>query len=193
MGDKAFFNRMAYKWDEICVHDEEKVKEIIRLSNVKLNSKILDVGTGTGILIPYLLDTSPLKIKAIDLSENMISIAKTKCKDARVEFIVGDVMAYDSGRFDYVFLYSVYPHFSNKEALFNHIAELIKVGGRIVIAHSESKESINNIHRKNEETKEDKLPPVETTAQIMKRYFKIETMVDNEDMYYISAIKEMEG
>ncbi|MDZ5010498.1 methyltransferase domain-containing protein, partial [Clostridium perfringens] len=116
MDSKEFFNKVAFEWDNMCKHDDIKLREIIELSSIRNNAKILDVGTGTGILVSYLLEKSPLKITAIDISENMIMVAKEKYKDDGVEFIVKDVMDFNDKGFDYIFIYSAYPHFNDKEA-----------------------------------------------------------------------------
>jgi len=190
MDCKEFFNNMADKWDTFCQHDKEKIEKIIALSDVQKNSRILDVGTGTGVLISYLLETAPSKITAIDISENMISMAKQKCNDERVAFIVEDVMKYKEEGFDYIFLYSVYPHFPDKEALFTQLEKILNDNGKIIIAHSESKEKINKIHQNNEQTKNDSLLQVKDTAKIMSKYFDVGRMIDNDEMYYITGLKK---
>lgn len=189
MNNREFFNKLAHRWDEITNHDDGRIKTIMELSSVEKGSKILDIGTGTGILISYFLQTLPSSITAIDISENMISMAKKKYDDKRVKFVVQDIMEYKDSGFDYIFLYSAYPHFSDKHKLFTHLLTLVNKAGKIVIAHSMSKEKINEIHKKNNDTRRDSLPPVEATAQIMSNYFTVDKMIDNDDMYYISGIK----
>ncbi len=190
MDSKEFFNKVALEWDKMCKHNDIKLREIIDLSAIRNNAKILDVGTGTGILVSYLLEKSPLKITAIDISENMIMVAKEKYKDDRVEFIVKDVMEFNDKGFDYIFIYSAYPHFNDKEALFKHLLDRLNDGGKIIIAHSESKEKINQIHSKKDVVKDDVLEPAEVTTKIMSKYFEIDKVIDNEEMYYISAFRE---
>jgi len=51
---KYFFNSVASTWDETCNHDMIKVESILDLIEIKSGSHILDVGTGTGVLIPSL-------------------------------------------------------------------------------------------------------------------------------------------
>ncbi|RKD22182.1 demethylmenaquinone methyltransferase / 2-methoxy-6-polyprenyl-1,4-benzoquinol methylase [Caminicella sporogenes DSM 14501] len=191
MNNREFFNKVAFKWDEMCIHDDKKIKKIIELSNIRENSKILDVGTGTGVLIKYLIEKNPLKVVAVDIAEKMIEVAKSKYEDKRIQFIVSDIMDYKENKdFEYIFIYSAYPHFKDKNKLFRHLYDLISVGGKIIIAHSESKEKINEIHSKNENVKDDKLPPVDVTAGIMSKYFKVEIAIDNDEMYYISGVKK---
>lgn len=189
MNNREFFNKLAHKWDEISNHDDKKMKAIMELSSIGNGSRILDVGTGTGILIGYLLKTLPSNITAVDISQNMILMAKQKYDDKRVEFVIQDIMEYEGIGFDYIFLYSVYPHFNDKHELFSHLLTLTNNGGKIVIAHSTSKEKINEIHKKNNDTRNDSLPPVEVTSQIMSNYFIVDKMIDNNEMYYISGIK----
>lgn len=191
MDNREFFNELAFKWDEMCNHDDEKIKKIIKLSSIRSDSNILDVGTGTGILISYLLRENPYSITAVDISENMIEVANKKYKgEDKVKFIVKDIMEFNEKGFDYIFLYSAYPHFDNKEELFEHLFGLLNKGGKIVIAHSESKEKINSVHAKSSVVKDDILPKAGITAEIMKPYFSIDKVIDNEDMYYISGVKK---
>jgi len=190
MNNKEFFNQIAFKWDQICNHSEEKLRKIIEWSSVAKNATILDVGTGTGVLISYLLETSPAQIVALDIAENMIAVAKQKYKSDRVEFIVSDIFEYHQKSFDYIFLYSVYPHFEDKDALFMHLSKLMKKDGKIVIAHSESKEKINARHAENEAVRSHILPPVEITSRIMSKYFMVCKKVDNQEMYYIQGTKK---
>lgn len=190
MDNREFFNSVAAKWDEICKHDDNMLKKIIELSSVKEGSKILDVGTGTGILISYLLSTIPKEIAAVDISENMIAVAKGKYKENNVQFIAEDIMTYHESGYDYIFLYSCYPHFKDKEALVYHLSTLMNIGGKLIIAHSESREKINEVHKGSAHVSSDMLPSGEETASIMSKYLKAGTIIDNDEMYFVSGIKE---
>lgn len=188
MNNREFFNDLAYKWDSMCHHDDNKIRRIIDLSNVKENSKILDIGTGTGILISYLLEKSPKEIVAVDISENMIEVAKRKYEDQNVKFVVSDIMEFDEENFDYIFIYSAYPHFGDKEKLFNHLAKLLNKSGKVIIAHSQSRAEINHVHSKAEEVKEDILLSAEENIKIINKYLNVDKSIDDSEIYYISAI-----
>lgn len=190
MDNRKFFNEMASKWDSMCKHDDTKIRTILELSDIKPSSNILDVGTGTGILISYLLEKAPKSIVAVDIAENMIAVAKEKYKNSEVKFLVADIMDFEETSFDYIFIYSAYPHFTDKKALFKKLHKALNKGGKIVIAHSQSKEAINSIHGKKDEVKNDVLEAVEKTSELMIPYFKVDRMIDTDEMYYISGIKE---
>ncbi|WP_125153989.1 class I SAM-dependent methyltransferase [Clostridium rectalis] len=190
MDNKEFFNELAPRWDKISIHDEDKLRKIMSMSKVRSNSNILDVGTGTGVLIKYFIETSPKKIVALDISENMLEIAKKKFKDKRIEFIMDDIMNFKGENFDYIFLYSVYPHIENKDRLFNHLYNILRQKGKVIIAHSDSKDKINAIHSSNETVKKHRLASAKDTSKLMSNYFYVNEIIDNNEMYYISGIKK---
>ena len=58
------------------------VKALDKYELIKENDKILDVGTGTGMLIPFVHQHNPKgNIKGVDKSINMIEIAKEASKN----------------------------------------------------------------------------------------------------------------
>lgn len=189
MDNREFFNKLAYKWDEMCHHDDEKIRKILEISEIKEGAKILDIGTGTGILISYLLEKSPAKLVGVDISENMIEIAREKYKDKNVKFVVSDIMGFNEDKYDYIFIYSAYPHFKDKENLFEHLSKLLNENGKVIIAHSQSRDEINHIHSKSDVVKEDVLLPVEDNIEIINKYLSTNKTIDSFEMYYIEAIK----
>ena len=189
MHNREFFNQRAFDWDIRCKHDDMKINKIIDMSSIKEHCRILDVGTGTGILIKYFLSKNPKEIVGVDISENMIEMAKSKYSNSKVRFVVSDIMEFNEVGFDYIFLYSVYPHIAEKELLFNHLSSLLNTNGKIIIAHSEGRKQINDVHAKYVEVKNHRLLPIDETSHKMNRNFKISKMIDNDDLYYISGIK----
>lgn len=190
MDNREFFNKLAYKWDDMCHHDNKKIKKILALADIRKDSKILDIGTGTGILISYLLEKSPSKLVGIDISENMIEIAKEKYKGKNVEFVVSDVMKFNDFGYDYIIIYSAYPHFKQKEMLFEHLSKLLNPRGKVIIAHSQSRDEINHIHSRSEAVKDDILLSADENVKIINKYLVTEKTIDNKEMYYIEAIKK---
>ncbi len=190
MNNREFFNGLAYKWDDMCHHDDKKIRKILDLADIKKESKILDIGTGTGILISYLLEKLPSKLVGLDISENMIEVAKEKYKGKNVEFVVSDIMEFNDYGYDYIFIYSAYPHFKEKEKLFEHLSKLLNPRGKVIIAHSQSRDEINHVHSTSEVVKDDILLSTDENVKVINRYLVTEKTIDNEEMYYIEAIKK---
>lgn len=146
-----FFNNAADQWDQMVRHDESKINSLLMKVTVRPGQNILDVGTGTGVLIPFLLERlgGDGAIVAVDISGKMIEKARQKITDPRVSFLILDIEQASLGRlFDVIFCYSVFPHFSNPEKALCNMYDLLAPGGSLVIMHSDSRETINNRHRR---------------------------------------------
>ena len=93
MNQVNFFNSIAKDWDNIIKVDEKKINYLLSQIDIKEDDYILDVGTGTGVLIPFLAALSPKgSVKAIDISCNMLDIARKKFNDINnVEFTLLNV------------------------------------------------------------------------------------------------------
>lgn len=191
MIQKEFFNSMAYKWDTVCKHDTEKIMYILNLLDIKEGSKLIDVGTGTGVLVPYLSNYvgKDGKVIAIDIADKMLEVAQSKYNFKNVSFVCGDILKVDLPKegFDYIICYSAFPHFEDKLTMIKTISRLLKTGGKFIICHSQSREAINNLHKNvSEVVAEDNLPDMEK----IKSYFQqvgITTInqVDNNEMFVI--------
>ena len=135
---KIYFDNLAENWDDLCHHDAKKIDTIVSLAQLPENSRILDIATGTGVLIPRLLEANPQKIVAIDLSSQMLAVARKKHPDPRVHFQSEDFYCFEDDSFDFAVAYSAYPHFENKSLFCDRLSACLNPGGRFMIAHSES-------------------------------------------------------
>lgn len=90
--------------------------------------KILDIGCGTGIYA-RILKRRGAKMFGIDISPNMIEIARSHVPD--VDFRVGSVskLPYKNGYFDIVFSAYVLHHFEDLDVAFSEISRVLKGGG----------------------------------------------------------------
>jgi len=193
---KEFFDKSAKTWDEDVYHDPTKVRKIIQILELEKGEKILDVGTGTGVMIPYLYDKikEDGKIIAIDISEEMISIAKEKYLNeySNIEFIAGDINKLDNDNsFDTILCYSCFPHFLDQEYTVKKMADLLKMNGKLMVAHSQSREDINKIHKNIDGIVcKDRLPHMKKLKMMMENMgLKIIKSLDNKEMFYVVGQK----
>jgi demethylmenaquinone methyltransferase/2-methoxy-6-polyprenyl-1,4-benzoquinol methylase len=170
---KDFFDEKAQYWDQITIHNPKKVQYIAQLLQIQGNDRILDIGTGTGIMIPfyetYLVDGS---VVAVDYSEKMIEVARAKYPHKthpKVSFEVADVYELKyAEEFDLVVCYSCFPHFVDQSLAVQILAKALKKGGRLAVAHSDSAQKINGVHMNGGvEIKNDFLPSMQQLKQML--------------------------
>ncbi len=193
---KDFFNEKAKVWDQITIHDPKKVQYITELLKIQGGDKILDIGTGTGVMIPfyekYLTNGS---VVAIDYSEKMIQEARSKYpqkKHPKTKFLVADVynLKYDQ-EFDLVVCYSCFPHFIDKPSAIKILSKALKRGGRLAVAHSDSAKKINGVHLNGGvEISNDFLPSMKNLKQIMEENGLTVTFERDDQNYFICIAKK---
>jgi len=194
---RDFFNEKAETWDEITFHDPDKLQYITELLGVHSDDRILDVGTGTGIMIPfyerYLVDG---RVVAVDYSEKMIEVARSKYPEKEhplVSFLVSDVydLKYD-GEFDLVVCYSCFPHFVDQPLAIRILSMALRRGGRLAVAHSDSAQKINGVHMNGGvEIENDFLPSMQQLTQMMRESGLIVMFERDDDSYFICLARKV--
>lgn len=188
---RVYFDNLAENWDNMCHHDAKKIDTIVSLAQLPENSRILDIATGTGVLIPRLLETNPLEIVAIDLSNQMLAMARKKHPDSRVQFQTADFYSFEADKFDFAVAYSAYPHFENKSLFCDRLSACLKPGGRFMVAHSESRKIINGRHSGQEVRKVSTgLKDAQSEGQIFSSTFNVDIAVDTAAFYILSGTKK---
>lgn len=148
---RKYFNEKAAHWDQM-VEDKtlQGLDLIIKGLEIKPGSVVLDVGTGTGILIPFLQEAvgDSGSIVALDLAEEMLKRAKEKHGE-QVRYVQGDIVntPFEDNSFDEMICNSCFPHFQDKEAAVKEMMRILKPGGRVTVCHTASREDMNAMHR----------------------------------------------
>ncbi|BCI62302.1 class I SAM-dependent methyltransferase [Coprobacter secundus] len=186
-----FFNSVAFTWDKMCRYDDKKIRFLLQLLDICPNDSILDVGTGTGVLIPYFREVNPLgKIIAIDNSPKMIEVAQKKfSREKYTQFLISDVeLDCIHETFNHIVLYSVFPHIENKiDTILKLINKNLKKEGKLLIAHSDSRNRLNDMHkRKNKSVCNDILIDVQKQANLFSQAgLHVKDAFENEELYYL--------
>lgn len=195
--DRDYFNERAEDWDTLCVHDQKKVKYIIEKLELVNGQSLLDVGTGTGVLIPHLFTKlgKEGKIVAVDVSEKMLEVARSKFCYENIEYIHGDVLeGVIQDSFDVIVCYSMFPHFKDKkEDAIGLLSQMLKRGGKLCIAHSQSRQAINQLHHEaGKNVKHDRLPKMD---ELKSWFYKngMEVIVEEDSDEYFMLIGQSTG
>lgn len=149
---KDFFDSYADKWDE--VNRYEKPKEafeyLVSLLKIGKGSKVVDLGCGTGVLIPYLLEAigNDGLIYAVDVSDKMLErfSQKFKAKNIKPLVLKAEELNKINDNVDAVICFSTFPHIDDKEQAIKEISNVLKPGGRFLITHFSSRSEINTFH-----------------------------------------------
>ncbi|CEH33890.1 class I SAM-dependent methyltransferase [Romboutsia lituseburensis] len=196
MEQRDFFDSIAKEWDNIIEVNEEKINTLLSKVDIKDNDNILDVGTGTGVLIPFLknLNTKGI-IKGVDISSGMLDIASQKFKDTKnVSFEALDIENSSlEEKYDKIILYSMFPHLKNKTNTIKILVENnLNKDGKLIIAHSNSREFLNNMHKeKDKSVSEDRLIPIKDQKTLFEQVnLNVLDAYEDDEIYYLVVNKK---
>ncbi len=183
-----FFDRLAPGWDEEMIRSDEIVSTILDNACVSAGKDILDVATGTGVLIPDYLKRQVSSVTAIDISPKMAEIAKEKFPQENVTILCGDVEETEFGRlFECVVVYNAFPHFPEPERLVARLASLLKPGGTLTVAHGMSREKIDAHHRGTACRVSNGLMSAEELSAIFAGHLTVSTVISDDRMYQVTG------
>lgn len=146
---RPFFDSRAAGWDEKLTADQAHLERILLPFAHKLGRarEVLDVGTGTGVLVPILVGLAPeARVVGLDISREML--AQARSKHPTVAFVQGDVHAlpFKPCSFDFSLCCACFPHFEDKSKALEEIRRTLQPGGWLLILHAASRATINAIH-----------------------------------------------
>ena len=112
--------------------------------------QVLDVGCGTGILLPHFgQDGTSREIVELDLAESML-LENRKKPDARIAVHVcaeAQRPPFRDGSFDRVICFNALPHFTPLDASLQQMLNCLRPGGLLCIGHSMGSEQLNQFTR----------------------------------------------
>src|SRR5437899_4140099 len=132
-----FFDRIAPVYDTWAGGQHARVAgRLVDLAAPVKNEHVLDVGTGTG-LVAHLVapKVSPGMVLGIDLSENMLSIARAK-KQKNVQFVgmAAEHLVFRPGTFDLVTMGEALAYFADPTTALAEANRVLRPGGRLAVS-----------------------------------------------------------
>lgn len=161
---REFFDSRARDWETNCYPQEvrERLVELIPEFGLRPGACVLDVGTGPGVLIPYIRRAvGPRgRICSFDLSLPMVRKAREKPLSPRDLVLQADGhrLPFRAAVFDRVICFAAFPHFDDPALALAEMARVLRRGGRLVIAHLLSREELARHHGGHEAVADDILP-----------------------------------
>lgn len=186
----AFFDRLAPSWDAHQIRDMEKINAILDYAGIQEGVEVLDVACGTGVLIPDYLKRKVKQVTAVDISSQMIQIAQKKCSDDRVVFFCSDIETLSlPDKYDVCMVYNAFPHFPNPAGLISSLADKLKTGGRLTIAHSMSRKQLELHHSASAKAVSMGLLHEDELEKLFLGFFDVDVKISNHNMYVVSGKK----
>ena len=193
---RTYFNGKASTWDEIAAEkDRSKLGQMAARLDIRPGSVVLDMGTGTGVFLPLLMQSTGNggKILALDIAEEMLHRARAKGFNGLVAYLNADAahIPLPEASVDSVVCYSSFPHFQDKPKALMEIYRVVRSGGHLFICHTSSRKAINGIHNGIPEVAHDVIPEENEMRRLLSAAGFVDVEIeDNHENYFCRALKK---
>ena len=185
-----FFDRLAPQWDADMIRHDDIIATILDNAGVRPGADVLDVACGTGVLFPDYLARNVGSLTAVDISPEMVRIARGKYPEDKVTVCCGDVEELDFDRqFDCIVIYNAFPHFPEPGRLLETLVQLLKPGGILTVAHGMSRAAIDHHHEGRASKVSVGLMHEDALAAMFRRHLQLTTKISTDRMYQVAGKK----
>jgi SAM-dependent methyltransferase len=138
---REYFNRLSSSWERgMAPGARERGRELALSLGIEPGSRVLDVGCGTGVLIPWLAEAVGRsgRLVALDIAEKMLEEARSLHRLLELEFVWADVarMPFPGGAFDDVICHNCFHLFSDGEAALSEMGRILGPGGCAAVSYA---------------------------------------------------------
>jgi ubiquinone/menaquinone biosynthesis C-methylase UbiE len=200
---KQFFNDSAASWSDTFYknpesgqHDlhQEALNRLFSLVPLKPGDSVLDVGCGSGVLVPCVLQRIAQTgvLYELDFAEKMIEANKSLHKEENIRFIVADAAEapLESESCDIIICFASFPHIHDKVNAMSALSQILKRDGTFVVAHLDSSEGIKKHHESCYAVMHDRLPnKSEMYCLFQQVTLRINLFIDEPGFYCVMAQK----
>jgi ubiquinone/menaquinone biosynthesis C-methylase UbiE len=200
---KKFFNDHAGEWCDMWYKDHaagrydkygKDFERLFSLLPLKPGDHVLDVGCGTGILVPFILEriTGTGILYELDFADRMIETNRSLHGADNVRFILADAenAPLDDASCDAIICFSCFPHFHDKKKAVAALSRILKQRGILAVSHFDSSEGINRHHGSCHAVMHDRLPDEAAMRSLLEAAgLAIDMFVDEPGFYCIIARK----
>jgi ubiquinone/menaquinone biosynthesis C-methylase UbiE len=193
---RPYFNNLAAEWDHLPgPPDVDKIRYFVQRSLYTGVSRILDIGCGTGVLLPVLLDSCRdlSCLVELDFAIDMLRVNSAKFPDSRIGRVCADAlrMPFADASFDLVLCFGILPHLDDKPAAISQIFGILRSGGILCVGHLMGSDELNAFHKNlTGPVSGDSLPTIATLTEMLRNLGALEILAEeNPNWYFLRAIK----
>ena len=178
---------------EIAPEIRAHLARIVEAAELRPSDHVLDVGTGAGILIPYISSYGVQRIVGCDLSPVMLAEALKRYPDT--EFWEGDIvdLPVSEGPFDACFFNGMFGNVWDPREVLAHAVDLTTPGARLLISHPFGGEYVAGLHKKNPKRVPRALPTRRSVADLIKGLSLAASAMTDEPEFYLLVLKRTES
>jgi len=194
---KKFFDQIADTW-----HHNIDDKTKYRLNSIfedkipPLCAPLLDIGSGTGILLPELYKniSDSFAVYEADYSWSMLNKNRLNNEDYReIEYIQTDShqLPFKDDYFGSIVCFAAFAHFIDKPRAIQEFHRVLKPGGKLIILHLMCHIKLNKMHSQvGGAVKNDNLPAVkDLSSQLANAKYSVLKYEEDKTLYLIIAQK----
>jgi 2-polyprenyl-3-methyl-5-hydroxy-6-metoxy-1,4-benzoquinol methylase len=169
----------------------ERLKAVVDRAQIRPDESVLDVGTGAGVLLPFILQRQPARVVACDLSGEMVKLARQRFGES-VTVLQSDVVDIpgEVGPFGAVFCNAMFGNVYDQRQTIDVIERLLGPGGRLVISHPMGSDFVRRLKAGSPQYHLKELPDRSFLNQLLEGAgIAITHFVDETDLYLAICTK----
>lgn len=177
------YNRVATTGDveRKRLDDKARISDLLTFAQIPNDARVLDIGTGIGLLPLVLAEQGALSVVGIDISPEMLELAEymrlsqPSSTNSRVSFRLAPAHAlpFQDETFDAVTMRLVLNHVRRPERILREAVRVLKPGGVVIMAELLGVD--NPVKRATQNTIESRRNPAHVAARGADQYFKLLT------------------
>jgi malonyl-CoA O-methyltransferase len=190
---RDYFDALAPRWDTLPAPADagEKARRFIERAVPASAARVLDIGSGTGLLLAHLKSARPglRAVVEVDLAEAMLREARAK-GDASASFVCADAarLPLAASSFDAVLCFGVLPHIHDLDAACRGFLDALKPGGVLAVGHMMDSATLNGFHAAlDAPVSGDRIEPAATLARRLTALGARLDVVEEEPGWYFLA------
>lgn len=181
---KTFDKRVGDFRRPISEDIQERTRRIVAAAELTSEDRVLDAGTGVGVLVPHIQFYGVTRIVGCDISPVMLAEAQQRFPEVR--FWCGDVidLPRELGCFDAVFFNAMFGNVCDQGKMLEMITTRLTTQGRVIISHPMGASFQAQLARENPRLVPHTLPDKNRlTGLISGSSLRVHQLIDQEQLF----------